>query len=63
MFFMNEIIDKTLGAMEKQLKKTILEKKKMARSLTEAEYWRLELTKQVSDDKVAHEEFREAISE
>jgi hypothetical protein len=40
-----------------------LEKKKTAKSSTEAVYWLLELTKQVSVDKVAHEEFREAISE
>ncbi len=63
MFCMNEIIDKTLKAMEEQLKKTILEKKEMAKSLTEAEYRLSELTKQVSDDKVAHKEFREAIEE
>ena len=56
----NEIIDKTLGTMEEQLKMTILEKKEMAKSLTDAEYRLSELTKQVSDDKVAHEEFREA---
>jgi len=57
----NEIIDKTLGAMEEQLKMTILEKKETAKSLAEAEYRLSELTKQVSDDKVGHEEFREAI--
>ena len=56
----NEIIDKTLGTMEEQLKMTILEKKEMAKSLTDAEYRLSDLTKQVSDDKVAHEEFREA---
>ena len=56
----NEIIDKTLGTMEEQLKMTILEKKETAKSLTEAEYRLSELTKQVSDDKVTQEEFREA---
>ena len=49
--------------MEGQLKKTILEKKEMAKSLTEAEYRLSELTKQVADDKVAHEEIWEAIGE
>ena len=33
----------------------------MAKSSTEAEYRLLELTKQVSDDEVAHEEYRETI--